>query len=707
MDNDSFDEPDIDSFDGESDDGNNHSVCLDDDDEDGGDFARIDLLDEAPPEDADMNLDHLNPSQREVVLHGDTPLLVLAAAGTGKTETLTTRIAYMIKVRKIPQENILAVTFTNKAAAEMRARASKLAGVRENELHIGTFHGICSRILRSHPTFKTFSILDQADSIKMVKSCCDKECNGLKPEDVFAQMNAWRNEGLGPHEVETGGNKKLALVLNVYHLYRQKCAKNNVVDFADLLLHVVQIFKTDHEFRDSYRSRWSHILVDEYQDTNPVQFDFISQLFTKDHGLMVVGDDCQAIHEWRGARVKNILEFANRFPGTRTIKLELNYRSVATVLSAANNVIKNNVMRTDKKLVCTKDPGEPVHVHMFDSDTEEARGVATLILDGVGNGEFAYNDVAVLYRINAISQNFEKVFREKGIPYHVVGTRSFFERKEVKDVLAYLRLAANPDSDLDFKRIVNMPPRGIGPQALQKLSDYAAEKKCSLFEAALHHHASIRGDGLINFMAAFGINLNKPKKAAKKVRAGGVELPANPVVNDNDRYRRPGDPVALAKQLLKDSNYMTSLSGDTDRIENVNQLLALIVKFKSSQPGPSTIQDFLSTLMLSDDLESDATDSNRVTLMSMHASKGLEFGTVFLVGVGEGTMPFRKAVEEGSLEEERRLMYVGITRAKKRLFITYPKVRVTHYGPQSQSISRFVREMKPSPIISISHVRSE
>ena len=671
----------------------NNSACIEDED---GDFAG-DVLDDPPVEDATMDLDHLNPSQREVVLHGDEPLLVLAAAGTGKTETLTTRIAYMIKVRKIPQESILAVTFTNKAATEMRARASKLAGVRESELYIGTFHGICSRILRSHPSYKTFTIMDHADSVKMVKSCCDHEKNGLKPDEVFAQINAWRNEGLSPHEVGTGDDKKLGLILNVYRLYRQSCAKNNVVDFADLLMHVVQLFKTDHEFRDTYRSKWRHILVDEYQDTNPVQFDFVSQLFTKDHGLMVVGDDCQAIHEWRGARVKNILEFASRFVGTRTIKLEMNYRSVSTVLDAANNVIKNNVLRTDKKLVCTKDIGEAVHVHTFKSDVEEAAGVADLIKKGVDGGEFAYKDTAVLYRINAISHNFERVFREKGIPYHVVGTKSFFDRKEVKDVLSYMRLAANPDSDLDFKRIVNVPPRGVGPHALQKLTDYATQDKCSLFEAALRHHVNIRGDGLKNFMATFGINLYKPKKKAPVATT-------DPVVYDSERYRRPGDPLRVARQLLKDSNYMSGLVGDTDRIENVNEVLALVRKFRDSHGEPSTIQDFLSTLMLSDDLASDQEDNdNVVTLMSMHASKGLEFGTVFLVGVGEGTMPFRKAVEEGSLEEERRLMYVGITRAKRRLHITYPKFRWTHYGVQSQSLSRFVDEMKPAPIVRVSH----
>ena len=646
----------------------------------------------------------LNEAQRLVVVHGDDPLLVLAAAGTGKTETLTTRIAYMIKVRGIPHGEILAVTFTNKAAKEMRTRASRLAGVSENDLTIGTFHGICARILRAHPAYAAFAIMDNADSVRQVGLCCkalNVDTRLHKPDVIFARMNSWRNDGLSPQDVMVGASPFDRIALDVYVMYRGVCAKNSVVDFSDLIMHVVHLFRTDHAFRDRFRARWRHILVDEYQDTNPVQLEWIRHLCSTHGSIMVVGDDCQAIHEWRGARVKNILDFPAQFAGTTVLKLEKNYRSVSNVLTAANNVIKNNVMRTDKMLVCTKAAGRPLEVYRYRGEHEESRGTAKIIKAAVAAGECAYSDVCVLYRVNRMSQNFEKVFREQSIPYRIVGTLSFFERLEVKDVLAYVRLASNPASDIDFRRAVNAPCRGVGIVALEKLSDLG--DGASLFQSAIRHHGKLRGkagDGVREFMGIFGVRLTKPPTGRKKPADAPQAAPAPPP-DDLDAlnvYHGVCDALDAVKKIVRDSGYMSHLSDNDehDRIENVKQLLALVRK-GAEELGPCTLQDLLSSLMLAEVGAEQTADTNVVTMMSMHASKGLEFGTVFLVGMGDGTMPFAKAVGEGRMEEERRLMYVAITRAKERLLMSYPAERYTYAGPQRQGPSMFLDEIGPVP----------
>ena len=680
-----------------------------------------------------MELGHLNEAQRRVVLHGDAPLLVLAAAGTGKTEALTTRIAHLIRERGVHPSAIMAVTFTNKAANEMRRRACALAGLDDEQadmLQIRTFHGMCWRILRSHPAFREFCIVDHADSLKIVATCCKQEGvpAGVKPEVIFNQLNDWRNDALGPEDLpaDQPPGSVAAMARRVYVAYRQACARSRVVDFADLIMHVISQFRRDVEFRDACRARWRHVMVDEFQDTNAAQFEFVQHLVGRggpgNSTIMVVGDDCQAIHEWRGARVRNIIEFPAHFDGCVTIKLELNYRSVGNVLTAANNVIANNVVRTDKQLVCTKDAGAPLQLCEYKSEHDEARGVVKRIGAMAKRGEIArWSDVAVLYRINATSRNFEDKLREKGIPYRIVGSQSFFDRAEVKDVIAYLRLAAQPWMDMDFRRVVNVPPRGFGAASLAKLAAAAEARGWSLFQTAAKLHPLLfpckAGDGLRAFLRAFGVDPEREALSPDTMAFSPVAHATGPALTD----------AALA--LINASGYIRHLAAspedEQERHENVKELLGLVKKFEDERVaegadadtegaprGGATLADFLSTLMLDQSTARDAVAAgagvsdednedakNRVTLMTAHASKGLEFEAVFGVGLCDALMPFEKAVAEGRIEEERRLMYVLITRAKRHLVLSYSKKRYTYRGNVAQEPSRFFAEMQPVPCV--------
>jgi DNA helicase-2/ATP-dependent DNA helicase PcrA len=637
-------------------------------------------------------------------------MLVLAVAGGGKTKCLCTRVAKMIH-DDIPASAILAVTFTNKAAREMKERASKMLGIDPTDLQFGTFHGTCARMLRNHPAYSGFTILDHADSVKMVGAIIKEfGVGGVKADAAFAAMNTWRNDGLNPEDVPSpvpGSNT--FDIFRIYVEYRRLCAKSNAVDFADLILHVVRMLKTDPTFREGYRRRWRYLLVDEYQDTNPVQLEFIKQIVSDNNDVMVVGDDCQAIHEWRGARVRNILDFPSQFPGTVVVKMQENFRSRDTILRAANNVIRNNMVRTDKALVCTRGAGPPVEIHAYESEFEEANGVGNIIVRGVAAKEFAYGDVAILYRINALSQNVEKAFRRKGIPYRIVGTQSFFERVEIKDALAYVRLAANPSSDMDFSRVVNTPARGFGNGAMHKLADFAHEDGTSLFDAARKHHGNFTGKagaGLRAFMVLYGVGIVEP---SKKPRGA---MKDEPPAKGRDNTAVSQTPLATAMRLLEESGYIAHLRADDndERIENVKELLN-IFKRHEEEGEFDNLSEFLAALMLSEahveDESCEDPTRGRVTLMSMHASKGLEFPCVIGVGLGEGTMPFVKALAEGRIEEERRLMYVTITRARERLWLTFPVVKHLYFGPVKQGPCRFIEEMRPVAMTVVPHIRRD
>ena len=675
-----------------------------------------------------MGLSHLNARQLDVVLHADeAPLLVLAAAGTGKTEALTTRIAHLVRDRGVPHRALLAVTFTSKAAREMRERASRLCGVPEADLEIGTFHGICARMLRTHPAHSGFTILDQGDALKVLAACCEGLPEPPSPSDpspsarvkaaswppkpaaVYAQMNKWRNDGLEPREVEDrvcdeAGREGPALryALDAYEAFRAACRKANTVDFSDLLMHVVSLCRTDPAFLERLHARWTHVLVDEYQDTNAVQMELVKHLVSGGARLTAVGDDAQAIHEWRGARVKNILEFETHFPGSVTVKLERNYRSVGTVLTAANNVIANNVQRTDKLLEGTRERGGPIRVVRYACDRSEARGVAASIRKAVAEDGFAYGGVAVLYRINSLSQVLEEAMVEAGVPYRMTGALSFFDRAEVKDALAYLRLAANPLSDTDFVRAVNMPPRGVGPSTLASLRQTAAAAGGTSLAAAAY--AALRGgEGVKGLKGRAGKGLREFLRAVW----GDVDSPPE-VPEEHD------DVAAAAVRIVTASGYLAHLAGGVsneqgkERADNVQALLSLCRRVGDEALGdrPASLDELLSHMATSargdgdgEGAEAEA-EGGRVTLMTMHASKGLEFPLVHLVGMCEGMMPFFMAVNEGRIEEERRLAYVGITRAKDRLTLSYPASSTMYFGTIKQSPSRFLEEMQPVEVTS-------
>lgn len=777
-----------------------------------------------------MDLSHMNDAQRAAVLAStDVPLLVLAAAGTGKTETLTTRIAHMIRVRGIPGARVLATTFTKKAAREMQERAMRLIDgdddggdddggccgadgfLRDDDEHtggggggsgraaaadgsmltIGTFHSVCARVLRMHPDHAGFSILDHAQSMEIVNACCKRLNVTHKPDAVFAQLNAWRNDGLAPHDVppppaapaqskgsqNDGGGGFLRAALDVYGAYRRACVERGGVDFADLILRVVQLLRADTEFRERLRARWTHVLVDEYQDTNAVQLELVRLLVGDGGRLTVVGDDCQAIHEWRGARVRNILDFPSQFAGTVTVKLERNYRSVENILTAANNVIQNNVVRAPKTLICTLERGEAIQVHAYRDEGDEARGVAATIKDAIASSGARPSDFAVLYRVNAASQSLERAFADAGVPYRLTGSTAFFDRAEVRDALAYLRLAANPRSDGDFKRAVGAPPRGVGAATLDRLAELAATHGpgTSLLEAAAWHHGEVRGragEGLRAFLRAVtGVDppvaakatqqppkartqhvdisrfFVRPSKAAVAEEVAAPPGPA-PVASLYTADRAPYDVARAARAILSDGGLVEHLEahGEQDRVENVHQLLALVEKHSAGRLGGggggfdfiedssdgaedgaevgaedgafdgdgddggddgrlTCLRDVLTSLLLSeaagggeDDADEEGGEADRVTLMTMHASKGLEFPVVFLVSWCDGMVPFRMALQEGRLEEERRLAYVGITRAKRRLHITHTLMRHMFNGPTPQKPSRFIQEMQPAEV---------
>lgn len=634
-----------------------------------------------------------NPVQRQAVEHGQGPLLILAGAGSGKTRVLTQRIAHLVNGCGISPSRILAITFTNKAANEMRERLYRLLP-EARDLWISTFHAAALRILKQHgeaiALSRNFVVYDTQDQLSLMKSCLKQQNidpERYPPQAVLSRISGAKNKLQDAEEFASlCRDYYTEKVSAAYFLYEKLLRQYNALDFDDLIMLAVKLLRESQIVREHYQTRFQHILVDEYQDTNHAQYTLTNLLAARHRNLSVVGDDDQSIYRWRGANLRNILDFERDYPEAVVFKLEQNYRSTQCILDAANAVIAHNVARKEKRLWTANHAGEPVTLFAAMSEQEEALFVAhTIAEEFTARGRFECEDCAVLYRMHAQSRVFEEVFMRMNIPYRIVGGLRFYERKEVKDLLAYLRLIANPSDDVSFRRVVNVPARGIGEVSLARLETAARAKECSLFEAA----AGLDG-------APLGL------KQATKAKLEGF-------VQQISGFARQGEFIEL-HELVELVFLQTGLLrqytvDDTPeaitRQENLAEVVSVTQDFAKKNPD-STLLDFLNSVSLVTAGEDEGeAQGGAVTLMSLHSAKGLEFPVVFLVGLEEGVFPHSRILqgEAAELEEERRLCYVGITRARERLFLTYAKQRLL-FGRTSYSLpSRFIAEIPESCLL--------
>ncbi len=631
--------------------------------------------------DANEILSGLNKEQFKAVTHVDGPLLVIAGAGSGKTRVLTHRIAYLIAECGIRPWNIIAITFTNKAAKEMKTRIENLVGETANDIWVGTFHSMCVRILRREIEklgfTRDFVIYDTADTKVVIKECI-KELN--LDEKIYGdkyllnEIGRAKNDMMDPERYSLlyASDFRLSKVAEVYTRYQNKLKKNNAVDFDDIINHTIKIFQENPDVLAYYQDKFKYVLVDEYQDTNKAQDLLIMLLSKVHHNLFVVGDDQQSIYKFRGADIKNILNFDKNFKETRVIKLEQNYRSTKNILGIANQVIKNNSGNVEKNLWTENEEGTKPKLFQADDEYDEANYVVGRI-NYLRREEYSkYSDFAILYRTNAQSRAFEDVFMREGIPYKVVGGQKFYERKEIKDIIAYLRLINNSSDDVSFKRVINEPKRGIGKTSIDAVEDMARMKGVSMFAIAKDadkYVATRANNALKDFCKA-------------------IEILATSELRISD----------LIEQVLKTTGYIEMLEAEkTDeaegRIENLGQFLNIAIEFEQ-QEAANTLADFLENLALVTDLDSVDEQEDAVLLMTLHTAKGLEFPNVFLVGMEEGLFPsFRSADNPDEVEEERRLCYVGITRARQYLHLTCAKRRTVFGNTQYSKNSRFIDEI--------------
>ncbi len=626
-------------------------------------------------------LKHLNPPQKEAVLHGEGPLLILAGAGSGKTRVITNRIAHLIRERGVRPWNIMAVTFTNKAAREMAERVGKLLGGGDLPL-ISTFHAACGRILRRdihHLGFQsTFAIYDDRDSERLLKDVIaemDLDEKRFAAKAVSARIDDFKNRGLFPEDIGAiaPGDTYNQRVVEIYAAYQQRLKKCNALDFGDMMIQTVRLLSRFPEVCAFYRERFQWLLVDEYQDTNPVQYTLIRLLAGERKNLCVVGDDDQSIYSWRGADIRNILEFEKDFPGVTIIRLEQNYRSTATILTAAGEVVKQNFGRKGKTLWTENPVGEPIRYERVESDREEADYVNREITQLLRRG-MPLDEMAVFYRTNAQSRLIEEALVSSALPYHIVGGVRFYSRMEVKDILAYLRVLDNPADEVSFKRIINVPARGIGSSTVDKISLEAGTRGVSFFEA-------------LRDAAGGGVLSAGPR--------GKVAL----FVSLMERFREEtGSLVELTRTVMRESGYLDRLknSGDPDdaeRLENLEQLLAAIEEFSEKNPEAG-LSEFLEQVSLVSDLEQGEAGQSSVTLMTLHAAKGLEFKAVFMIGMEERLFPHVRSLDDlDGMEEERRLCYVGMTRARERLYLLNARRRYLFGQKQENPPSRFIKDI--------------
>ena len=638
------------------------------------------------------DLELLNREQQEAVLHVDGPLLILAGAGSGKTRVLTYRIAHLIDECGVNPWNILAITFTNKAAGEMRERVDKIVGYGSESIWVSTFHSTCVRILRRYIDrlgYDTnFTIYDTEDQKTVMKSVCQKlqlDSKLYKERMLLNVISHAKDEYISPNEflLEAKGDFRQEKIAQAYVEYQKELKKNNALDFDDLLVKTVELFQSCPDVLEYYQNRFRYIMVDEYQDTNTVQFKFISTLARQYRNLCVVGDDDQSIYKFRGANIRNILDFEKVFPDAKVVKLEQNYRSTQNILNAANGVIANNRGRKEKALWTENEQGEPILFQQFQNGYEEAEYVSGEISKKVRKGEAEYQDFAVLYRTNAQSRLFEEKFLYANIPYKIVGGVNFYSRKEIKDILAYLKTIDNGKDDLAVRRIINVPKRGIGNVTLAKVQAYADSRDISFFEA-LEEAGEIPGLG----------------KAALKIQ------PFVHLIHEMRLSLADMSMQDLIQAILDKTGYAEDLKNeDTDeseaRLENIDEFINKAVTYEEGAEEPN-LSGFLEEVALVADIDSVEDGDNRVLLMTLHSAKGLEFPYVYLAGMEDGLFPSYMSIAADDpteeIEEERRLCYVGITRAMKELTITCARCRMVRGETQYNNVSRFVREI-PSELL--------
>ena len=625
-------------------------------------------------------LDDLNPKQREAVNQIDGPCLVIAGAGSGKTKVLTYKIAHLIDNCGVKPWNILAITFTNKAANEMKERVQSLIGDAINDIWLGTFHSICVKILRKFIDRLgydlSFAIFDTADQKTLVKKCLkelDIDSKIFTEKSIINEISNAKNMmvKLDDYLLRNKGDYRKEKIGKVYSLYQRKLKENNAVDFDDIINLTIDLLIENDDILEYYSDKFKYILVDEYQDTNKSQFKLVSILAKKNMNIMVVGDNDQGIYSFRGADISNILNFEKDFAGTKIVKLEQNYRCTGNILKVANEVIKNNTTKYDKKLWTENDDGEVPFIYTGKDEYDEASFVTKKIEEIKGNDNFKYSDFAVLYRMNAQSRAIEDIFMREGIPYKIVGGLKFYERKEIKDIIAYLRLIANQNDNLSLVRIINEPKRGIGAVSLNKVEELAVENETSMYNI-----------------------IKNADKYIPRIHGNVYEfVEMIEVLKDADLTI-----TELVKAILLKSGYIAALQAENTveaetRIQNLEEFLTVVGEFEEEY-AENGLNDFLQTLSLSSDVDKLDDNEDKVTLMTLHSAKGLEYPVVFLVGVEDGIFPGEQSATtiEG-LEEERRLFYVGITRAKKILFITLANKRTLFGYTSYNKPSRFLKEI--------------
>ena len=625
----------------------------------------------------------LNDKQYEAVINTEGPCLVIAGAGSGKTKVLTHKIAYLIGEKGVKPWNILAITFTNKAANEMKERIANIVGDDAKDIWMGTFHSICVRILRKFIDRigfdSSFIIFDTSDQRTLVKGCLkdlaidDKLFND---RSVLSEISNAKNEMLEPEQyaIRAKGDFRKEKISSVYELYQKRLKENNAIDFDDIINYAIKILEENADILEYYSNKFQYVLVDEYQDTNKSQFTLVTMLASRNGNITVVGDNDQGIYSFRGADISNILNFERDFPGTKIIKLEQNYRCTGNILRAANAVIKNNEVKYKKELWTQNDEGNLPKVYQADNEYDEASYIVEQIEHLRREEYYKYSDFAVLYRMNTQSRAIEDILRRENIPYKIVGGLKFYERKEIKDIIAYLRLIQNGNDNLSLKRIINEPKRGIGKTSLEKVEQIAEAAETSMYD-------------VIKRADEFGLNR--------------VFLNSRDFINVMEELKTKKDELSISeimKLTLKKTGYMKALETENtieaeNRIANLDELLTVAIEFEE-EFAENSLQEFLEGITLSSDIDNMEEQEESVTLMTLHSAKGLEFPVVFLVGMEEGIFPgYQSMMEPKELEEERRLCYVGITRAKENLFLTCSKQRTVFGSTSYNPVSRFLNEI--------------
>jgi len=642
-----------------------------------------------------MDISHifneLNDAQREAVAASPQPMLVLAGAGSGKTRVLTSRIAYLVEAHQVSPLSILAVTFTNKASREMRNRIEDMLGIPMGGMWIGTFHSLAHRLLRQHYKEanlpQAFQILDSDDQLRMIRRSLKELALDeayWPPKQIQWYISGHKEEGRRPEHVPHSNDSQQQTLLAVYSHYENLCQRFGLIDFSELLLRAYELLKNNEVLRERYQTRFQHVLVDEFQDTNSIQYLWLKLLVQKSHNLFAVGDDDQSIYGWRGAKVENILQFEQDFPNTKMIRLEQNYRSTTHILDAANAVIKNNGSRLGKELWTAGEEGEPVKLYTAYNEQDEARFIIDQVQNWVNQGGLR-SEVAILYRSNAQSRVFEEVLLNKGMPYRVYGGLRFFERAEIKDALAYLRLCTRRDDDPSFERIVNTPTRGIGNKTVDTVREFARQNQLSMWDAATQ---------LLN-----SNQLTSRAQSALAVFANLIQDISQQIANQ-DLFQQ----IEIMLDLSKLIEHFQKEKGEKGqaRVENLQELITAArgYEIEETEDDLPPLSSFLAHAALEAGEGQAEEWEDCVQLMSLHTAKGLEFPLVFLTGLEEGLFPHQRSLDEGSgrLEEERRLCYVGMTRAMQQLWLSYAELRRLYGAEKYTSPSRFLSEI-PSELI--------